>query len=124
MKGKVKVFVASLEISSHFGNTDEMCKYCTSSHRTEIVTQQLKHSIGSNSYLPNDQREIVNMTREFCKENNFEMEVVDIANLKFLEKMKLAFKGIKAPSIVFEDNVVNKKPTKEQLKALILHTSK
>jgi hypothetical protein len=64
------------------------------------------------------------MTSEFCKENNFEMEVVDIANLKFLEKIRLAFKGIKAPSIIFEDKVVNRKPTKEQLKALMLHTSK
>ncbi|MGD8566016.1 MAG: hypothetical protein PVF96_06680 [Candidatus Bathyarchaeota archaeon] len=118
MRGKIKVFVASLDINDHNVDPDRICKYCQSSHRTELVAQQLKHSQGSELFLLNDQREIINIASEFCNENNFKLEIVDFANLNFFEKMKLAFRGIKAPLIYFEGKVITGKPTKEDLKTL------
>lgn len=55
-------------------------------------------------------------TVEICEESNLEYEIVDIENLSFLSRMKLFFKGIRAPTVTFEGKMIRGTPTRDDLK--------
>jgi hypothetical protein len=42
---------------------------------------------------------------EFCRSNNLEYEVVDLATKSFLERLGLKAKGAKAPAVCYEEKM-------------------
>ena len=124
MRDKVKVYVCSMNgISTvDFVDRESMAHACAvRDGKTNRVFDGLKHlPAGSwDGNLLDDQRRTVDVVREFCEENELEYEIVDIANLKLTNKMKLVFKGIKAPTIIFREKKIEGVPTKEDLQVLI-----
>ena len=97
---------------------DKICPYCGPQLNEKIISQQLRHSHDSGCFLSEDQIKIVDTAVEICKENNLEYEIIDIGNLNFLSKMKLFFKGIRAPAVAFGGKKIEGMHTKEDLKAL------
>ena len=122
MEKKIKVYVSSLEISTlDYVDKESMGHPCVTSRQGENIFTGFKHlPKGSwDGYLTDDQMKAIDVVGEFCKENGLEYEVVDIAKVSFVSKMKLVFKGMKAPTISFEGKKIEGIPTKEDLKTLI-----
>ena len=123
MENKLKVYVYSLKgISTlDFVDKDSVGHPCVTSRHGDDVFSGFKHlPTGSwDGCLTDEQIKVFDTVDEFCKENGLEYEIVDIANLSFISKMKLMFKGIKAPTISFKGKKIEGVPTKADLKALI-----
>jgi len=122
LEKKIKVYVSSLEISTlDYVDKESMGHPCVTSRQGENIFTGFKHlPKGSwDGYLTDDQMKAIDVVGEFCKENGLEYEVVDIAKVSFVSKMKLVFKGMKAPTISFEGKKIEGIPTKEDLKTLI-----
>ncbi len=117
MKAKVKIYVSSFRIASSQVDKAKVCSQCGPQHTGRIISQQLTHFHDSTCFLSEDQTKIVDTTVEICEENGLEYEIVDIENLGFLSKMKLFFKGIRAPTVTFEGKTIEGMPTREDLKA-------
>ena len=121
MEDKIKVYISSLRgISTlDFVDKDSMGHPCVTSQHD--VCSGLKHSpAGSwDGYLTDTERKVLDVVSKFCKENGLEYEIVDITNLSSISKMKLVFRGIKAPTIIFKGLKIEGVPTKEDLKVLI-----
>ena len=117
LKNKVKIYVCSLETDS-LVDIDKICSHCGPRHTNEMISQHSRHFHGSSSFLAEDQAKIVETMSEICEEKNLAYEIVDIANLSLLGKMKLFFKGIRAPTIVLEGKKIEGIPTQEDLEAL------
>lgn len=94
---------------------------CVTSRYGENVFAEFKHLPEDtwDGYLIDDQMKAVGIVSEFCEDSGLEYEVVDIRNTSFASKMKLMFKGIKAPTISLDGKKIEGIPTKEGLKALI-----
>ena len=123
MKDKIKVYVYSLKgISTlDFVDKNSMGHPCVTSRHGDNIFSGFKHlPTGSwGGYLTDEQIKVLDVVNEFCKENGLEYEIVDITNLSFISKMKLVFKGIKAPTISFKGKKIEGVPTNTDLKALI-----
>ena len=121
MEDKIKVYVSSFKSIStlDFVDKDSMGHPCVTS-RHDICSGLKRLPIGSwNGYLTDKQIKVLDVVSEFCEENGLEYEVVDVTNLSSISKMKLVFKGIKAPTISFKGKTIEGVPTKEDLKVLI-----
>ena len=122
MEEKIKVYVSGFEISTlDYVDKDSMGHPCVTSRHGENIFTGVKHlPKGSwDGYLTDDQMKAIDVVGEFCEESGLEYEVVDIANVSFVSKMKFMFKGMKAPTISFRGKKIEGVPTKEDLKALI-----
>jgi len=123
LENKLKVYVYSLKGLStlDFVDKDSIGHPCVTSRHGDDIFSGFKHvPTGSlDGYLTDEQIEILNVVNKFCKENGLEYEVIDIANLSFISKMKLMFRGTKAPTISFKGGKIEGVPTKADLKALI-----
>jgi len=123
LKDKIKVYVYSLKgISTlDFVDKNSMGHPCVTSRHGDNIFSGFKHlPTGSwGGYLTDEQIKVLDVVNEFCKENGLEYEIVDITNLSFISKMKLVFKGIKAPTISFKGKKIEGVPTNTDLKALI-----
>lgn len=121
LEEKIKVYICSMkEIPTlDFVDKDSMGHPCVTS-RHDICSGLKNLPKGSwNGYLTGEQIKILDVVNEFCEKNGLEYEVVDIANLSFVRKTKLVFKGIKAPTIIFKKKRIEGVPTKEDLRVLI-----
>lgn len=120
MEDKIKVYVCSLkEISTlDYIDKDSMGHPCVTS-RHDIFTG-LKHlpKGAKDGYFTDEQIKVLEMVTDFCRKNGLDYEIVDIANLSLVDKMKLVFKGLKAPTISFKGKRIEGVPTKENLKVL------
>ena len=123
LEEKIKVYVSSFKgISTlDYVDKDSLGHPCVTSRHGENVFTGFKHlpDRSWDGYLTEDQTKTVEVVDEFCEENGLEYEVVDIANLSFIRKMKFIFKGIKAPTTSFKGNKIEGIPTMEGLKALV-----
>ena len=122
MKEKIKVYVSSFEISTlDYVDKDSVGHPCVTSRHGENIFTGFKHlpKGARDGHLADDQIKTVDVVDKFCKENGLEYEVVDIRNTSFVSKMKLMFKGIKAPTISFKGKKIERIPTKEDLNTLI-----
>jgi len=120
---KIKVYVSSFKGVSTLDYVDvkSMGHPCVTSRHGENIFLQFKHlPKGSlDGYLTENQIKVLDAVTKFCRENGLEYEVVDITSLNFAGKMKLVFKGIKAPTVSFKGKRIEGMPAKEDLKALI-----
>lgn len=115
------VYISSFKVSTlDYVDKDSMGHGCVTSRQGENIYAEFKHlPEGSwDRYLSENQEKVVDAVNEFCEENGLECEIVDIESLSFLSKMKLMFKGIKAPTIMFGGKTIQGVPTKEELKTL------
>jgi len=118
---RIKVYVSSFKTSTlDYVDAGSMGHPCVTTRHAESMFTEYKHlPKGSwNGYLTDDQVKAIGVVGKFCEENELEYEVVDLTNLDFISKMKLMFKGIKAPTISFEGRRMEGIPTKESLKTL------
>jgi hypothetical protein len=124
LEDKIRVYVCSLKgISTlDFADKGSMGHPCAvEDGGADRVFSGFKNlPVGSwDGCLSEDQIRVVDTVREFCQENQLEYEIVDVANSRFTGKMKFAFKGIRAPAIVFKGKKIEGVPTKEDLEVLI-----
>lgn len=119
LKSKLKVFISSIKTTSCVDKS-KICRFCGPGHNEEIINRELKRFLGTGLLLSTKQRELLDVTREFCQNNDFELEVIDMTDLAFFDKMKLVFKGIRAPAICYEGNRVEGAISKERLEVLLL----
>ncbi len=123
MEGKIKVYISSFEgISAlDYVDTKSMGHPCVTSRDSGDLFTEYKHlPKGSlNGYLTENQIKAVDLVDKFCEQKGLEYEVVDISHLSFIAKMKILFKRIKSPTIVFRGKRIEGVPTKEDLEALI-----
>jgi len=123
LEDKIKVYICSFKELSTFDYVDKesMGHPCVTTRKAENIYTGFKHlPIGSwNGILPANQIKVLDIIDEFCKENGLEYEIVDVASLGTVSKMRLMLKGIKAPTIIFKEKRIEGLPTKEDLKALI-----
>ncbi|UCH32296.1 MAG: hypothetical protein JSV05_02650 [Candidatus Bathyarchaeota archaeon] len=122
MNEKVKIYVCTLDGVSAFDYVDKesIGHPCVTSRHAEDLFTEWKHFPGSNGVLPQDQKDFVNTVAGFCKKNAIEYEIIDMAKLGLMGKMKLALKGLKAPVITYGKTKINGLPKEENLKALLL----
>lgn len=122
MKEKIRVYISNFKGVStlDYVDKDSMGHPCVTSRHGENIFTGFRHlPKGSwDRYLTEDQRKVMDVVSKFCEENGLEYEIVDIENLSSLSKMKLMFKGIKTPTIIFRGKKIEGVPTKEDLKAL------
>jgi len=124
LRDKIRVYVCSMKgISTlSFVDRESIGHPCaTGDGDTSRIFSGFKHlPTGSwNGCLSENQRKMLDTVREFCQENDLEYEVIDVADAGVKSMMKLVFKGIKAPAIVFRGKKIEGVPTKEDLKVLI-----
>lgn len=121
MTDKIKVYISSFSRIStlDYVDKDSMGHPCVTSRHD--ICSGLKHlPTGSwGGYLTDDQGKVVDVVSRFCEENGLKYEIVDIEKLSSISKMKLVFKGIKAPAIMFKGKKIEGVPTKEDLRVLI-----
>jgi hypothetical protein len=112
-----RAFVSSIKIT---GCVDEgkVCRFCGLGHNEEIINRELKRFRGAELLIPASQKEVLHVTRAFCEEHDFELEVIDISELSFLDKMKLVSRRIRAPASLYQGRKVKGTPTVEKLRAL------
>ena len=122
MDDKIKVFVCSFkEVSTlDYVDKDSMGHPCVTSRHGENIFSRFKYLPSGSwyGYLPDGQIKVLDVVSKFCEENGLEYEIVDVANLGVAGKMKLVFKGIKAPMVAYKGRKIEGVPTKEDLKVL------
>ena len=123
MNEKVKIYVCTLDGVSVFDYVDKesIGHPCVTSRHAEDLFTEWKHFPGSNGVLPQEQKDFVDRTIGICKKNNIEYEIINMAKLSFMSKMKLALKGLKAPVIMYGKTKINGLPKEEDLKAMIIY---
>ncbi len=122
LEPKIRVYVSSFKVSAlDYVDKESMGHPCVTSRHGENVFLEFKHfPKGSlDGYLTEYQVKVLDVLNEFCEETGLDYEVVDVANLSIIRKMKLVFKGIKAPTIIFKGKRIEGVPTKEDLKVLV-----
>ena len=122
LEKKIKVYVSSFKTSTlDYVDAGSMGHPCVTTRHAESMFTEYKHlPKGSwDGYLTDDEMKAIDVVGEFCEENGLECEVVDMTSLAFISKMKLMFKGMKAPTISFEGKKIEGIPTKEDLKTLV-----
>jgi hypothetical protein len=122
LQDRIRVYVSSFEISTFdYVDKESVGHPCVTSRHGEDIFAKFKHlpERSWDGYLSDNQLKAVNMVDEFCKENGLEYEVVDIASVSFVSRMKFMFKGIKAPTISFKGKKIEGVPTEEDLKVLV-----
>lgn len=121
MKEKIRVYVSSFKISAlDYVDAGSMGHPCVTTRNAESMFTEYQHlPKGSlNGYLTDDQIKAIDVVSEFCEDNGMEYEVVDTAKMSFINKTKLAFRGITAPAVTFKGEKIEGVPTKEDLEAL------
>lgn len=123
MEEKIKVYVSSFRgISTlDYVDKDSMGHPCVTSQHGENIFAGFKHlPQGSlDGYLTEGQIKTIEAVDAFCEEHGLEYEVVDLASLSSIQKMKLIFKRIKAPTTSFKGRQIEGIPTKENLRVLV-----
>jgi hypothetical protein len=119
---RIKVYVCSFQglSSLDFVDKESMGHPCVTSRHGENIFAGLKHLPAGalDGHLTEDQLKVLDAVSEFCEENGLEYEIVDIAKLSFVSKLKLMFKGMKAPTLAFRGKRFDGIPSREALEAL------
>lgn len=121
MGDRIKVYISSFNISTlDYVDQKSMGHPCVTSRHGENIFAGFKHLPKGfwDGYLTENQRKAVEVIHEFCEESGLEYEIIDIENLSSLGKMRLMFKGIKAPTTIFKGEMIEGVPSKEHLRAL------
>ena len=121
MEEKIRVYVSGFRILPlDYVDAGSMGHPCVTTRNAESMFTEYQHlPKGSlNGYLTDDQIKAIDVVSEFCEDNGLECEVVDIAKMSFVSKMKLMFKGIKAPAATFKGEKIEGVPTKKDLEVL------
>jgi hypothetical protein len=126
VKDKVQVYVSSFEISTlDYVDKASMGHPCVTARHGKNIFTGLKHLPKGllDGYLTDDQLKTVDVVDQFCKTNGLQYEIVNMTNLGWLRKMKLVFKGIKAPTTIFRGRRIEGPPARKDLEALISETT-
>jgi len=121
---KIRVFVYSLKGVSPVEYVDMESARHPCSQAGERVFSGLERFPQGNwdswdSILPEEQRKVVHLVRDFSEEKGLELEIVDLADSGFISTMKSLIKGKKAPSVAFKEKIIRGAPTKEELESLL-----
>ena len=121
---KIRVYVYSLKGVSPVDYVDMESARHACSRAGDRVFEGLKRLPldrwdSWDSLLPEDQRKVVHLVREFSEEHGLQLEIVDLADGGFLTWLKSFVKGIKAPCVDFKGKIIKGLPTKKELEALL-----
>lgn len=118
---KIKIYVYSVGLSTlDFVDKEGAMHACAQAGSSAF--SGLKHYTGSmdDRYLSDEEREAITIVESYCKRNDMEFEIVDVAKKGFVTKIKLKAKGLtNFPTITFKEKVIHGVPTEEELKGLL-----
>ena len=120
---KVKVYVYSLkEIHTRdYVDMESIRHPC--SQAGERAFEGLKHYPrwdGVSGYLSDEEKKAIELATQFCEENRLDLEIIDLANVGFVKRVKLFLGGVrKVPAIAFRGEIFTELSSIEKLKTLL-----
>ncbi len=103
---KLKVYVHSFEIPTvGFVDKEGAMHACAQAQRTAFQVLKSVSSMIGNRYLPNEEREVLMLAEDFCRNNGLEFETIDLGTMSFLARLRLRIQGIKTPVITYEEKI-------------------
>lgn len=75
---------------------------------------------GVSGYLSDEEKKAIELAAQFCEQNTFDLEIVDLANIGFAKRAKLFLRGVrKTPAITFRGETFTDLSSIEELKTLL-----
>jgi hypothetical protein len=106
-------------LSFHYAEGLE-ATFCQSSYKSaeKKFGERLKRAsnLFENRYLTDEERETIMRVEDFCRRNAIGFEVVDVANLSFLEKVRGRIVGLRTPAVSCGKKMFNSLPSRTNLK--------
>ena len=118
---KVKVYVYSSRISTLSFLDKEGAQHACAQAGSKAF-EGLKHLPGptDNGYLSESERNAIIVVEDFCNKKGFECEVVDLARIGFLARIRLRLNGLsRLPAISFRERVACGVPNERTLEELL-----
>jgi hypothetical protein len=116
---KLKVYVHSLELSTlEFVDKEGAMHACAQAGKTAFQGLERVSNLLGDRYLCDEERRALTFIEEYCRNNGLEYEVIDLAAMSFLQKLQLRMKGIKAPAVCYEEEIVRGIPAEDDLRKL------
>jgi hypothetical protein len=117
---KLKVYVHSLKIPTvGFVDKEGAMHACAQAQRTAFERLSTFSNIFQNRCLTDDDRELLTKAEAFCRDNELELEVIDLGILSVFGRLKTRINGLRAPAICCEKRVFHGIPTENDLKGLV-----
>lgn len=117
---KIKLFVCSFSLPTvGFVDKEGAVHACARAQKTAFEGLARVSGIVGNRHLCDDDYKALGRVKEFGDSRGLEFEVVDVAALSFLGKLRLRMKGVRTPAIAYKDRIFTGVPTKEDLKKII-----
>lgn len=117
---KLKIYVRSLEIPTiGFVDKEGAMHACAQAQKTAFQGLERFSTIGGNRCLSDEEREVLRRVEIFCKDNGLEFEVVDLATIGFLARLKMKMKGLRTPATCCGEKIVFGVPSEEVLRELL-----
>jgi hypothetical protein len=119
---KIKVYICSVAISTlSFVDKEGARHACARAGNLPFEGLKHYHGIGDDCITSSEERNAIAIVESFSRKNNYQYEVVDVAKLSFLSKLRLKRKGLKDfPTVSYGDKFYNGIPTEDDLEKLIL----
>ena len=117
---KLKVYVQSLEMPTvDFVDREGAMHACAQAQKSAF--KGLEHHAGlfGNRYLTDEEKEAIMRVEDFCKNNNLEIEIVDLGALSLLGRLKMRLKGVRTPAVCCGETTSYGVPSEESLKELL-----
>jgi len=116
---KLKVYIHSFEIPTvGFVDKEGAMHACAQAQKTAFQGLAQRSSLLGNHYLCNEDAEVLMRVEDFCKNNGFEYNIVDLGNMSFLARLRLRVKGVNAPAVCCGEKILCGVPSEEDLKKL------
>jgi glutaredoxin len=117
---KLKVYVRSHELSTlQFVDFEGGKHACAQASKSAYEGLGSVSNLFGNRYLCDEDREALAAVEGYCKDNGLEYEVIDLGRMSSLRKLLLRMKGIKTPTLCYEDKMLCGVPTEESLRRLL-----
>lgn len=117
---KLKVYIHSLEIPTvGFVDKEGAQHGCAMAQKTAFQELERFSSIGGNSYVTDEQKEVLTRVQDFCKNNGLEFEVIDLGTKSSWTRLRLRMKGLKNPTITCGKKMFYGVPSEKDLQDLL-----
>ncbi len=116
---KLRVYVSSNDVpTTGFVDKEGAMHACAQAQKTAFQGLHDHAGLFGNRALTEEESKLVIRINEFCNENGLELEIIDLATLNILDKLKHRIKGIRNPATCYGERMFQGIPDNEDLKKL------
>jgi glutaredoxin len=118
---RIKIYVYSFEISTlDFVDKEGALHACAQAGSGAFSGLRRYSGVLDKRYLCEKDRTAIVVVEGFCKEKGVDYEIVDVATVGYLNKMKYWMRGLrKFPTVAFRGKVFHGVPTEEAIEKLV-----